>query len=205
MDQKRKFIMQDMEDDILTLTENQNDSDSKRAHYLSYTDRYFNRYYKLNVKYDNNDHLILVHSNKVAVCTIAPSHPVLDSSKYKIIRVEFVQQVNEEMSGKHKHNAKRLNNVQALCKIITSKISQQTIENKEELEEETFVVYSCLNAKLVEINEKLLKNPELLQTKAATEGFLAIMITNLDTWKEQISSLTTHEEYVKYISDKNKA
>ena len=205
MDLKRKFQMQEIEDDILTLTENQNDSDSKRAQYLSYTDRYFKKYYKLNVKYENNDHLILVHSNKVAVCAIAPSHPVLDSTKYKIIRVDFIQKVNEAMSGKHKHNANRLNNVQGLCKIIASKVGEHTPETNDESEEETFIIYSCLNAKLVEINEKLLKNPELLQSKAQTDGYLAIMITNLDTWKDQISSLTTHEEYVKYISEKNKA
>ena len=79
---KRKFQSQDNEDDLIILNENLENSDSKRVQYLSYTDRYFKRYYKLDVKYKGNDHLILMHSNRVAVSAIAPSHPILNKSKY---------------------------------------------------------------------------------------------------------------------------
>jgi hypothetical protein len=191
---KRKY---DIEDDLIILNENQNDSDSKRAHYLSYTERYFKRYYKLDVKYSFNDHLVLMHSNKVAVCTIAPSHPALDTLKYKIDRVDFIQEVSNEMSGKHKHNAKNLNVLQPLCKIYCNKL-------EENMQECYFVVYSCLNAKLLEINEKLLTNPGLLQSKPATEGYLAILMPKLDNLNEQIGELITHSQYLETINNRNK-
>ena len=193
MDNKRKY---DNEDDLIILAENQNDSDSKRAHYLSYTERYFKRYYKLDVKYPCNDHLILMHSNKVAVCTIASSHPALDTTKYKIDRVEYIQEVSSEMSGKHKHNAKNLNVLQPLCKIYCSKLN-------ENMEECYFVIYSCLNAKLIELNEKLLTEPTILQNKPLTEGYLAIMMIKLDSVNEQIGELITHAEYLDVVNKRN--
>lgn len=201
MDNKRKFFMQDHEDDLMILAENQNISESKRAHYLSYTDRYFKKYYKVNVRYEDNDHLVLVHTNKICVCTLAPSHPALDATKYKIDRVEFVQKVNEEMTGKHKHHAKLTTNQAPLCKLHATRLD---LEDSDPEKAQVFIIYSCLNAKLIEINEKLVENPDLLQKKAATEGFLAIMMTKLDSWKDQINELMTHEQYQEYITNKKR-
>ncbi len=200
MDQKRKLnFVQDHEDDLIILAENENASESKIANYKSYTDRYFKKYYKLDVRYENNDNLLLIHSNKIVVCTLAPSHPILNKLKYKIDKVQFMQQVNEEMSGKHKHNAKILTNQMGLCRLYyTSLDKTDTIDEKDRY----FVVYSCLNGKLIETNQKLIQNPELLQNKASTEGYLAIMMTKLDSWKAQIDELTTHEQYLE-IKNKN--
>lgn len=194
MDNKRKY---DNEDDLIILKENQEDSEAKRAHYLSYTERYFKRYYKLNVKYACNDHLVLMHSNRVAVCGLAPSHPVLDTTKYQIDHVEFIQEVSSEMRGKHKHNAKNVNVLQPLCKIYCKKL-------QENMEECYFVIYTCLNAKLLETNERLLTMPELVQTKPATEGFLAILMPKLDNLNDQIASeLITHAEYLDEVNKRN--
>ena len=134
-----------------------------------------------------------MHSNRVAVCTIAPSHPALDTTKHKIDRVEFIQEVSSEMSGKHKHNAKNLNVLQPLCKIYCKKIN-------ENMDECFFVVYSCLNAKLLEINEKLLTKPDLMQTKPVTEGYFAILMPKLDNLSEQINELLTHEQYMEELN-----
>ena len=194
MDNKRKNLKENYEDDILILNEYMNNNEEKRANYLSYTDRYFTRYYKLNVKIQNNDHLVLMHSNKIAVCAIAPSHPLLDSTKYQIKNVHFLQNVNDEMSGKHKHNAKNLNVMQPMCKVYCDKIGENG------LEECYFVIYSCLNAKLLEINERLLINPELLQQKPATEGYLAILMPKLDNIKEQLADLMNHSDYLNEIN-----
>ena len=191
-DQKRKnFNRGDEEDDLIILKQNEN---AKKAHYLSYTDRYFTRYYKLDVRHANNDHLILMHSNRVAVCAIAPSHPLLDKSKYKVSSVEFVQSVNEEMSGKHKNFAKNLHVSQPFCKVHCQRLDMEPSETPGD--QTVFTIYSCLNAKLIELNEKLLKTPELLQEKPFTEGFLAVLFPKLDTLNEQLSELITHDQYV---------
>jgi len=110
-----------------------------------------------------------------------------------------MQQVNEEMSGKHKHNAKILTNQMGLCRLFYTSLDQvDTIEAKDRF----FVVYSCLNGKLIETNEKLVTNPGLLQEKASTEGYLAIMMTKLDSWRAQIDELTTHEQYLEIKNKK---
>jgi hypothetical protein len=199
---KRKYTSYaDNDDDLIILEESKDDFESKRSHYLSYTDRYFKRFYNLNVRYPNNDHLILMHTNKVAVCTIAPSHPLLNSSKYKINKIEFIQNVNEQMSGKHKHKAKNVNFLQPLCRVICTDLQpeQQNEDKKDEDEEKTFIIYCSLNAKLLEINERLIENPNLLQTKSSTEGYLVILMPKLDDLKDQLSKLITHEDYLKTI------
>lgn len=192
MDLKRKFHCEDNEDDLIILNENLNISESKRAHYLSYTERYFKKYYKLDVKYPSNDHLIMMHSNRVAVCFIAPSHPILNKQKYKVRKVDYIQNVNEEMSGKHKHNAKSVNANQPLCKVYCDVLER----NENEPEERYFLIYACLNAKLIEINERLIKKPELIQEKPHTEGFFAILMPKLDSISEQLMDLMTHSDYI---------
>ncbi|CAF0781705.1 unnamed protein product [Brachionus calyciflorus] len=194
---KRKWHCEENEDDLMILNDILNDSETKLATYLSYTERYFKRYYKLNIKYPNNDHLVLMHSNKVAVCFIAPTHPILNKEKFKVTKVEFIQNVNEEMSGKHKHNAKNVNTMQPICKVYCQILKRE--EN--ELDEQYFLLYSCLNAKLIETNERLLKNPGLIQEKPFTEGFYAILLPKLDTLNEQIADLITHTEYLEARKD----
>lgn len=49
------------EDDLLILKENEEISTNKKLQYLSYTERYFKKFYKLNVRYALNDHLIMLH------------------------------------------------------------------------------------------------------------------------------------------------
>jgi hypothetical protein len=196
---KRKYQSQDNEDDLIILNQNLENSDSKRVQYLSYTDRYFKRYYKLDVKYKGNDHLILMHSNRVAVCTIAPSHPILDKSKYKVERIEFIQNVNEEMSGKHKHNAKNVNVDQPICKVYCKNL----IKENNELDEVYFLICSCLNAKLIEINERLLEQPDLLQEKPFTEGYISILMPKLDNITQQINELIDQSTYLEKKHLKN--
>ena len=106
------------------------------------------------------------------------------------------------MSGKHKHNAKLLTNQQSLCKLHVTRVDGKSDEEVEGLKENCFLIYSCLNGKLIEINEKLITNPDLLQEKGATEGFLAIVMTKLENWKKQVEELTTHQKYVEHLNEK---
>lgn len=184
---------QDNEDDLIILNENELNSDTKRANYKSYTERYFTKYYKLNVRHPNNDHMILMHSNRIAVCCLAPSHPVLDKSKYKIEKVEYLQDVADEMSGKHKHNAKNVNINQPLCKLYAKNLHP----TDNELADRYFLICANLNAKLLEINEKLVIQPDLIQNKPFTEGFVAILMPKLETLNEQLKELIPDDEYNK--------
>ena len=197
---KRKFLQADNEDDLMALKDYQRLLEAGSAgqdgtikfNYPTFIERYFTKHYMLDVKHANNDHLILIHSNKVAVIALAPTHTLLvNKDKYKLDRVEFVQQVSEEMSGKHKHNAKNVNFNQPICKLHCRE-TDETVKS--------FVVYACLNAKLAEINENIVKNPQLLIDKPDTEGHIAILIPRLESLKEQCSLFKTHEEFLKIKS-----
>ena len=165
--------------------------EAKKFNYPSFVERYFRKYYKLDIKRPFNDHLVLLHSNRVCVCTVAPSHPVLNKAKYKIERIDFTQNVSENMKGKHKQNAKVLHVLQPFCHIFCKNI--QT----EPQSDEKFTIYSCINAKLIEVNDEVVKNPELLQDKPESDGYLVILYPRIDKIMDQFTSLITHEEYVK--------
>ena len=191
---KRKHANEN-EDDLITLSERENASAAKLATYVSYTDRYFRRYYKLNVRQAGNDHLMLMHSNRVVVCSLAPTHPIVaDPAKYRVDRCEFLQLVNEEMSGKHKHNAKNVNVDQPLCKLHCT-ITRR--DSADELDTVYFLICSCLNAKLIETNDQLIGNPQLVQSKPSTQGYVFILMPKLDNLKEQMAhaEIMTHEAY----------
>lgn len=187
INEKRKEIGED--DDA--------EASNKKFHYLSFVDRYFRKYYKLDVKHYRNDHLVLFHSNRVCVCSIAPSHPVLDKDKYKIEKIEFIQKVSLNMKGKHKTNAKNLNYMQPYCKLICSNIVNDPVT------EETFLIYSCLNAKLIEINENIVSDPKLVQDKPQGDGFIAILYPKIDNLNEQLKELISHEEYERALLERS--
>ena len=138
-------------------------------------------------------------ANKVAVCSIAPSHPLLDQSKYKVVKIEFIQNVTDEMSGKHKHFAKNVHVDQPICKIYCNKITDENTT-----EEVYFLICACLNAKLIEINENLIANPSLIQTHPSTQGYVAILMAKLANLSEQTSELINHSDYLTQINERNK-
>ena len=200
---KRKLLQADNEDDLMILADYEKISDPKKFHYLSYLERYFTKYYMLDVRMPFNDHLIMVHSNKVVVCALAPSHPALNASKYRIKKVEFIQQVNEEMRGKHKHHANNVNSNQPICRIhCENMIPQGNTDETSEKNLSSFLVYACLNAKLIETNERLLKNPVLVQIKPDTEGYIGVLLPKLDNLREQINLFKTQSDFAKIRGNK---
>ena len=172
-------------------------SEAKKLSYPSFVDRYFKKYYKLDVKFPFNDLLVLLHSNRVCVCTLAPTHPVLNKDKYKIEKIEFSQNVSGNMKGKHKQNAKILHVLQSYCHIRCKNIQNDPPT------EERFTIFSCINAKLIEVNDEIVKNPELLQDKSQSDGYLVILYPKLDKIMDQFTSLITHDEFVEACKNRD--
>ena len=170
---------------------------SKKPNYPSFVDRYFKKYYHLDTKEPLNDHLVLLHSNRVCVCTVAPSHPVLDKTKFKIEKIEYIQHVSDNMKGKHKQNAKQLKVLQPICTLFCKNIQNSPPTDKK------FTFYSCINAKLIEINEEAVRNPEFFQDFSQSDGYLVILYPKIDKIMEQFETLITHEQYVKAIAERS--
>lgn len=126
------------------------------------------RYFKTRMIPESNQ-CVLVHSNRLCLITISPSHPILQESiKIESIDFETVgkqkqNRLNNKVSGKFKRGGQKLKEKSVICIIKTSDGCEHTI-------------YSCVSGTLVEINEKLLKEPNLLKDKPWSEGYIAIIL-----------------------------
>ncbi|KAK9308392.1 hypothetical protein QLX08_001571 [Tetragonisca angustula] len=150
------------------------------------TDRYFTAYYKLDVQSYTDDICILMHSNRICMLTLAPSHAILQDDK-QITKVDFkvsnkLDRVQNKVSGKSKHGAQPLQTNSNICKITCSN-------------EKSYVIKCCLIGKLVEVNETLIQNPKLLLEPPHKGGYLAIILPNIKLLDKMKESLLTQEQY----------
>lgn len=124
------------------------------------------RYFKARIVPESNQ-CILVHSNRLCLITIAPTHPIL-SEGLKIESINFESgskqnRLNNKVSGKFKRGGQKLKQKSVLCVI-------KTVDGREH------VIYSCVTGTLVEINKRLLENPNLLRDKPWSEGYIGIIL-----------------------------
>lgn len=150
------------------------------------TDRYFTAYYKLNVQSPADDICILMHSNRVCMLSLAPSHAALQSDT-EIVKVDFkvsnkLDRVLNKVSGKSKHGAQPLQANSNICIITCS-------------DGKTYIIKCCIIGKLVEVNESLLGNPKLLLEPPHKGGYLAIVLPNIKLLDKMKEPLLTREQY----------
>ncbi|XP_076227754.1 protein Abitram [Nomia melanderi] len=181
----------DDDDHLFSFPPNDNVADMlDEVHYSglfpTITERYFTAYYKLNVQSPNDDICILMHSNRICMLTLAPSHTVLQGNK-EITKVNFkvsekLDRVLNKVSGKSKHGAQPLQANSNIC-IISSSNGK------------TYTIKCCIIGKLVEVNETLLQNPKLLLEPPHKGGYLAIILPNINLLDKMKKSLLTQEQY----------
>lgn len=136
-----------------------------------FVDRFFTRciYPKKGPKDDHvQNHSVLIHSNGICIIGIAPTHPAMhkkiDSVSFNIGNFDRSQ---NEVSGKSKKGGMILQENSSLCRITCADGSE-------------YIVISCMQGKLVEVNKKLITNPELiLQGDGA--GYVAILLPKAET------------------------
>lgn len=155
----------------------------------SFTDIYFSKRYVLNVNgIKNNDIMLMFHSNRVVLLSLAPSHFFFkNSGEYKInFSIGNVDRLSNVVKGKGKKGGQALNPKSAICKI-------------EYTDGTSFEVPCCMKGKLIEINEELVKNPELLKLYPDADGFIAIMLSTIAISDATKNELLTPEDYLKAI------
>jgi len=160
------------------------------GHFPTVTDRYFTPYYKVNVQSPGDDICIRIHSNRICMLSLAPSHIILQSNK-EIKKIDFrisdkVDRSLNKVSGKGKHGAQPLQANSNICTISC-------------LDEQTYVIKCCVIGKLVEINETLLENPQLVKEPPHKGGYLAIILPNIKLLENLKQSLLTHEQYIELV------
>lgn len=155
--------------------------DDFNAECPSVVDRFFSKYYYRLPNTDQEDHLILFHSNRVCLVGLAPSHIALEkgiaSVNYNIGNVDRSQNV---CSGKGKKGAMNLQPPSALA-ILTCRDGSE------------YKVLSCVTAKLIEVNGNISERPELLAMPG--DGYVAICLPKPETCETIKAGLLSVDQY----------
>ena len=153
--------------------------------YKSVEDRYYSRYYY--AQDDGEDQVVLVHTNRICLVSLAPNHPVVKEQK-EIKNLNFHVSANcnrlkNKVSGKGKKGGQGLDEKSVLCFIECAS-------------GERFAVRSCVKGKLVAINQKIVQNPQIILDKSPSQAHLAIILTKIpDGITDLKARLLTETEY----------
>ncbi|XP_074659325.1 protein Abitram-like [Tubulanus polymorphus] len=157
-------------------------------------DRYFTARYKPDVKDAQSEDLkILCHSNKLCIVTLSQFHPILAADK-TIEKVDFqvtknTNLLNNKVVGKRKKGGQWMTADSKLCMITCTDGS-------------CYTVYSCINGRLVEVNENLATNPALIKQPTHACGYIAVIFPRLENYDQQMSKLTSADDYRRIVNER---
>lgn len=155
-----------------------------------FTDRYFSKRYILGVDgIPNNDIMLMFHSNRITLLCLAPSHFFFKrNDDYKLnFAIGKVDRLSNSVKGKGKRGGQMLIPKSAICKVDWN-------------DGTSFDIPCGMKGTLVEVNDKLVKHPELLREKPDSDGFIAIMLSSIANSEATKKELLTHEEYLKIVN-----
>ncbi|CAH2095336.1 unnamed protein product [Euphydryas editha] len=158
--------------------------------YKSFTDRYFSKRYILNIDgIKNNDIMLMFHSNRITLLCLAPSHFFFKRpDNYSLnFTVGEVDRLSNLVKGKGKKGGQMLTPKSVICKVQWS-------------DGTSFNIPCCMKGTLIEINENLVKHPELLRQEPDSDGFIAIMLSSIAISEATKKELLNHEEYLKRVN-----
>ena len=94
--------------------------------YLSVTERYYTPFYKVDEdRSRKNDLCLLVHSNRISLITLAPSHPLVSSTEKITVNCEVSGRIDRKQNkavGKSKKGGQNLEPTSIVCYLQVSKI-----------------------------------------------------------------------------------
>ncbi|GMJ02739.1 hypothetical protein like AT1G75980 [Hibiscus trionum] len=133
-----------------------------------------------------NDQYIYRHPNGLCVVGLASTHSAF-KDKVGVSAVDFnvgkSDRSGMKVTGKRKKNAQHFESNTALCKVCTNDAS--------------YIIRCCVKGSLLEVNERLIKQPELLNSSADREGYIAIIMPKPADWHKVKASLLSLEEFKK--------
>lgn len=154
--------------------------------YKTVTERYYTNLYQLDKDREKrHDILVLNHSNKICLITLAPTHPVL-ANKLVIKKVNFevskkVDRKSNKTSGKSKKGGQILEPTSVLAIIET--------------ETENFPVQAVVPGKLICINQVIISDPTKLSSNPDSEGHIASILPSRGLYEQTKQNLLTKEQY----------
>ncbi|KAK1392936.1 Protein Simiate like [Heracleum sosnowskyi] len=138
-----------------------------------------------------HDQYVHRHANGLCVIGLASTH-VAFKDEGCVTSVDFNVGKSDrsgiKVTGKRKKNAQHFEPNTALCKVLTT-------------DDTSYIVRCCVKGSLLEVNERLIKQPDLLNLSADREGYVAIIMPRPADWLKAKASLLTSEEYKKLRVD----
>ncbi|KAJ3663169.1 hypothetical protein Zmor_007475 [Zophobas morio] len=150
-------------------------------------ERYFEKKYCTRFTTDtvNLDTCVRIHTNKISLIYLSEKHSVIQNQQ-RLQSIDFqvskkVNRLKNAMFGKGKRGAQLLQPDSILCHL-------ETVDGAR------YPVHACVYGKLLEINSRVIKEPNFLLDDL-NEGFLAIILPDLRRHEENVKSLKSVEEY----------
>lgn len=161
---------------------------------LTMTERYYTPRYQVDFEQKGNDFCVLFHSNRICVLTLALTHSILTEHK-QVDKIDFqvsskVDRLNNTVSGKGKRGAQILTPNSVIFYVNCTDGSK-------------FPIYSCVPGKLVEVNEQLMKNPNLMVERPLDQGYLAIVLPTIPASARYKEELLTPQKYQDVIRERH--
>lgn len=154
---------------------------SYQEEFPTVVDRYFKKFYFKAGKEENEDHLVLFHSNRVCLIGLAKSHIAFSKGITKVnFNIGNSDRSLNVVKGKHKKGGMNLQQSTVLA-IVTCQDGSE------------YKVVSCIQGKLIEVNGKLDNNLEILSVEG--QGYIAIALCKPENCEKIKSSLINESEY----------
>ncbi|XP_059610685.1 protein Abitram [Phlebotomus argentipes] len=149
--------------------------------YPSVVDRFYTRYYHVRPEKVGEDHLVLLHSNRICLIGLAPGHVAFEKGIASITYdIGNYDRSKNQVSGKAKKGGMQLQPGTALG----------MIKCKDESE---YKIISCITGRLIEVNPRIVERPEMMKSEG--EGYVAIVLPRIDKVEGIKASLLTEEQY----------
>lgn len=144
----------------------------------------FITYYAPDFVKPGHDQYVHRHANGLCIVGLASTH-VAFKDEGGITSVDFnvgkADRSGIKVTGKRKKNAQHFESNTALCKVITK--------------DSSYIVRCCVKGSLLEVNERLVKQPGLLNSSPDREGYIAIFMPKPIDWRKVEASFVSVEEY----------
>eukprot|EP01116_Phalansterium_solitarium_P014750 TRINITY_DN32555_c0_g1_i1.p1 TRINITY_DN32555_c0_g1~~TRINITY_DN32555_c0_g1_i1.p1 ORF type:complete len:174 (-),score=37.71 TRINITY_DN32555_c0_g1_i1:103-624(-) len=148
----------------------------------SVLDRYYLQYYANDIGGEKQDHYVYQHLNQLLVVGLARTHPAV-AGGVTVSKVEFnTGNKRDRPNGSGKKGGILLQPDSALCVLTCS-------------DGATYTVRSCVRGSLLELNERLSAQPQLLNDKCETDGYVAIIQARPNDQQSNMARLIGRQQF----------
>lgn len=148
----------------------------------SVVERFFTKYYYCRDDDVSEMHTILFHSNRICLIGLDQKHCAVQKGIQSInFDIGNCDRSKNQMSGKGKRGAMNLQPLSTLA-IVTCNDGS------------TYKIISTITGKLIEVNERLISNPQLLGRDGV--GYVAVVLPKIDKCAEILSQLLVENDYL---------